>query len=302
MKLHEHMDQALDRLQPGDPDLGQLAAGARARGLSRRRRRSAALAAGAVLTTVALAGILGSSLSGDGDRQAPHAAGQRSSSAPTTSATAGDGLVPATHRGIAAALADAVAQERQGEASDFAGQGGELKNDNNFYAELHWHDADGAGVSVVGINVQVHGKFVSRCNPQDPQQADCQEATLPNGDKLTTYTETTPGQDGMGVRRVADLLRADGVRIAISATNGFQLPKGGWHVTRPQPPLTTDQLVTIAKLGVWGDRLPQSLVEAGAALSPYVDLDAGIEASGAPVCTSSNSASSCLPNPISSGS
>jgi hypothetical protein len=101
--------------------------------------------------------------------------------------------------------------------------------------ELQWQDADAVGVSVVGINVQFHGQFVSRCVPEDLQQADCEEATLPNGDKLTTYTETIPGQDGMGVRRVADLLRADGVRIAISATNGFQLPKGGWDITRPQP-------------------------------------------------------------------
>ncbi|CAB4720694.1 unannotated protein [freshwater metagenome] len=236
-----------------------------------------------MLASAALVGVVGIGLDGPEPTR-----GAGVASAPSDPAPVGPSgpEIPATARGVAAALTWAVAEQRDGSAGDHRGQTGEpypvRRSDyrgpgdapidfrTDFYGELQWRDADGLGVSVVQINLQFDRTDDPGC---EAGLASCETTTLPDGSLLSASTSTRESEDGTGIQRTVDLLRPDGVRIAVSATNGFDLAGGDWDVTRPEPPLTLAQLQQIAELDFWGATLPQSFVLAQ--LPGYERIDSG---------------------------
>jgi hypothetical protein len=264
MNISDHLHQAARHPDADSLDLHRLARVARVQGTrARRRRRGVTLLGSAALVAVAAAGsaaLLGSDPARPGSTAVRPAI---ASGTPTPGATTGTGRF--TGRGVAAALRSTVADVAQGRAGAFAGQSG-----SEVYAQLDWTAADGLGVSVVGINVQPHMDFVSSCGETERR---CTR-TVTDGVTLTTYEEHTRVAGGVGVRRVADLLRADGTRVVVSATNGYDLPSNRWDVTRPQPPLSFAQLTSVVERPWWGSQLPMHFLEQGRRLSPYDDLDA----------------------------
>ena len=300
MNITDHLRQAADSSDTRSLDLDHLARVARVQGTRARRRRRGT----AVLGSAALVGIvaLGSgALSGRGPDRAwsPSASGTPTPSpsvAPTTaslpptpvpsvaptgepSAGASD-LGPATGRGVTAALSRAVADVAQGRAGAFAGQAG----GGEAYGQLDWSDADGLGVSVIGVNVQPGSSFVSSCGQAEVHCT----STVHHGATLTTFEEHLTVRGGVGTRRTADLLRADGTRVVVSETNGYDLPSNRWDVTRAQPPLSSADLTRIVREPWWGAELPTYLLDEGDRLTPYEDLD---DTSSTPTASSHPSSS-----------
>lgn len=300
MKLSDLMH---DSLADDQVDLGRVAAAARREGGHLRRRHTVATAGGAALAVVAVLGLTyagaqglragpqthragaGASASSAPSTDAPSTtASSPTASSPTASATRNDPLVPITGRATAAGLRDAVAALAEGEFTRFEGQGGpqDPPEIRDTYAGLEFVPADGSGVGVIGINVQP-GSILDG-QPFDCSlswtEEQCHVRTLANGDQVRTYTETTPTADGDGIRVTAELMTSGHeLRVVASATNGYDLPNNRWDVTRPSGPvLTSEQLVQIVTQPWWGLQVPQSLVDEGAALSPYDDLDSLIEA------------------------
>lgn len=256
MNITDHLRQAVESSDAEHLDLHRLARVARHQGMRARRRRRGSVVLGAAVV-VGLVALGSTALSG---RDADRAGGVQVATTPS----APTGSLPFTGRAVAAALRSAVSDAAQGRAGAFAGQAG-----SEAYAQLDWTDADGRGVSVIGVNVQPGMDFVSSCGATELH---CTR-TVTGGATLTTYEEHTPVAAGVGIRRVADLLRADGTRIVVSATNGYDLPSNRWDVTRPQPPLDTAQLTRIASLPWWGPELPAHFLEQGRQLAPYDDPD-----------------------------
>ncbi len=183
---------------------------------------------------------------------------------------AGPAVGPFTGRGVTAGLLEAVQAESDGRADAFQGQGGGTEPSSEAYGQLDWSAADGRGVSVIGVNVQPGLDYVTRCSAAILR---CSSRTSPDGGTLTTFEEHTRVAEGVGIRRVAELVRADGVRVVVAATNGYQLPRGDWDVTRPEPALDLAQLADVALRPWWGEELPTRLLTRGEALRPYVDLE-----------------------------
>lgn len=73
-------------------------------------------------------------------------------------------------------------------------------------------------------------------------------------------------------------MRPDGVSIAVESTNGFDLPMAKWNITRPEPPLTADQLAAIAEQPFWRT-LPEYFLSQVRHLSGYEDINSGFAAS-----------------------
>jgi hypothetical protein len=274
MNITEHLRQAASGSDTGGLDLDHLARVARSQGTRARRRRRGA----AVLGCAALVGVVAGSaalLDQDPGRAGVTVAGSGTpsaspSAAPSTAPSTGPGgLVGLTGRGVAAGLIRAVGDVAQGSAGAFAGQGDGLGEDPEAYAQLDWVAADGLGVSVIGVNVQPGMGYVATCRGAELRCT----STVTDGSTLTTYEEHTPTPGGVGIRRTADLLRADGTRVVVSETNGRDLPANRWDVTRPQPPLSYAQLTRIVQRPWWGAELPGDLLEEGERLAPYDDLD-----------------------------
>jgi len=283
MNITDHLRQATDTTATGSLDLEHVARVARAQGLrARRRRRAVAVLGSAALVGAVVVGSVGL-LGQDPDRDGLPVAGSGTptASTPTPSTSTAPAPVPSldpsdtgrlTGRGVTAGLRHAVQEVAQGRAGAFAGQGG-ARPDDEAYGQLDWTDADGLGVSVVGVNVQPGMDYVSSCGATELR---CTRTRSADGRILTTYEEHTAVAGGVGIRRVADLLRPDGVRVVVSATNGYDLPANRWDVTRAQPPLGYAQLTEIVQQPWWGAQLPTYFLEQGEQLAPYDDLDPSI--------------------------
>ena len=178
---------------------------------------------------------------------------------------------PTTGEGAVLALQWAVDQQRSGSASDLAGQ--IFRTGGDYYVELRWDDADALGASPVGLNVQHARGMHATCD--DPEELSCHVTRLPDGSELTTYKERVDVPGGPGTRLVADLWRADRMRIVASSANGFDVnvEGGAWDPTRPAPPLDLDDLAAIVKQPMWGDDLPIAFVDAGRDLRDYRDIN-----------------------------
>ena len=270
MNLHEHLTDTLDRIDETGPDLARMTAVARRRGTGLRRRRTAGITVAASVAALALTGSVLAAVSGQGgtgtnvanDGEAPSSLVTPDLTGPTA---------PTTGQAAALALHWAVDRERTGSAFDLKGQHSDTSGD--YYAQIRWQDADGLGDSEVGLNVQ-HGRGMhATCD--DPDQLDCSRTRLPDGSRLTTYTQVSDVPGGPGTSRVADLLRPDRIRVVAISTNGFEVngEGGAWDRTRPAPPLDVDDLTAIATLPMWGDELPVAFVDAGRTLGGYVDFD-----------------------------
>jgi hypothetical protein len=245
------------------PDLDALTQAARRRGLSIRRRRQALSTLGAV-AAVAVIAVGSTQLRGSADSSRP-AATAPTTPAPTTQAS---GTTRLSGEATAAGLRDLLGEVVQGRATSFAGQDSTVSYDS--YGELRWFPADGSGFSDVGLNVQPG--FESRIYHCQAWQVAC-TVTRSGGAKLMTFEEVTEVAGGKGIRVTADLLRADGVRVVASATNGAELPANKWHITRARPAFTAQELALVVGQSWWGPRLPAELQREGAALPGYTDLD-----------------------------
>ncbi|MEP7088995.1 MAG: hypothetical protein ABI776_02715 [Nocardioidaceae bacterium] len=268
MNISDHLQRAAS--DADGLDLDHLARVARVQGTRHRRRRRGL----AVLGTAALVGAVAvgsSALLGHGSdpagrlQVADSGTPEPSASAPTPTPT----LHPSdtgrfTGRGVAAGLRQAVSDVEQGRAGAFAGQAG-----TEAYGQLDWTDADGLGVSVVGLNVQPGMDYVSPCGRYELR---CTRSHPTPGSTLVTYEEHSTVAGGVGIRRVADLLRADGTRVVVGATNGYELPSNRWDITRAQPPLSFAQLTRIVDRPWWGEELPRHLLDQGNGLTPYDEL------------------------------
>lgn len=271
-QLHDLMHRDVQELVP---DLDALTAAARRRGLSIRRRRQALGTLGAV-AAIAVVAVGATQLQGTADGREPAA------SLPTTLAPA-SGTVPATGEATTAGLRDLLDEMAGGRAAQFAGQDSTESQDS--YGELRWFPADGSGFSDVGLNLQpgfadrpvtladVRHTKIYRC---ESWQVAC-SVTRRDGATLMTYEEVRPTAAGNGIRVTADLLRADGVRVVASATNGADLPANKWRISRPRPALSAEQLTSIVSEPWWGPRLPAQLGQEGKQLTGYTDLDEKID-------------------------
>lgn len=271
MNLHEHLTDTLDRVDEAGPDLVRITAVARKRGTGLRRRRTAGIAVAASVAALALTGSVLAAVTGVGGGSGTNVASDGQAPAVLVTPDLTGPTAPTTGQAAALALHWAVDRQRAGAAFDLKGQHSGTSGD--YYAQIRWQDADGLGDSEVGLNVQ-HGRGMHAvCD--DPEELTCSQTRLADGSRLTTYTQVSHVPGGPGTRWVADLLRPDRTRVVAIATNGFEVSVegGAWDRTRPAPPLSIDDLATIAALPMWGDRLPVAFVDAGRTLAGYVDFD-----------------------------
>jgi hypothetical protein len=267
-QLHDLMHRDVREL---NPDLTALTIAARRQGLSIRRRRQA-------LSTVGAAGIVAVVVVAatqlpwaSSDTRTPSATTPASALPTPTSPLDVPGTAALTGEGTAAGLRHALESVADGRSTDFAGQSSTVEASRDSYGELRWHPADGSGFSEVGLNVQMgFDEDIYRCTQW---QVAC-TVTRSGGATLMTFEEVTRTSGGNGIRVTADLLRADGVRVVASATNGEDLPANKWRITRPRPPFTAQQLTRVISQPWWGPRLPAGLQQAGKSLIDYTDLNA----------------------------
>lgn len=272
--LHDRLELELDATKDragARLDIDRLCRVARIQGTRALRRRRAGTAAGG-LAAVAVIGLAIGSTHGNPARPGYADGVATGDATPTGTPTSTfdpthpGATGPATAPGVAAALRWAVADEQAGSASDFRGQHG-----HEWYSQLQWTPADSSGLSVIGINVQTDNTYTG-C---PVGVFDCQERTLPNGSKLLTYEERQSVAGGTGITRIAALMRPEGLSVAVEATNGLDLPMAKWDVTRPEPPLSADQLATIAEQPFWGRTLPSYFISQGRDLPGYEDINSG---------------------------
>jgi hypothetical protein len=284
-KLRAAMAEAV---APTHPDTDHLVAMSRRRGLGIRRRRQ-------VLGSVGVAAALGLAVLAPnvvaGDHGTHSADAMRVGTAPAAFDTRD--TRPLTGRSAAAALLYAVGLTADGEATDFQGSADERAPDPEAYAFFRFTPEGSATRGQVAVNVQP--SFLG----DDPKPGDeagvsscqsfmarCTFTRLPDGSKLTTYDDRSTYGSG-GVRRVASLYRPDGVRIVVSASNGWDVTELDEKITRKEPVLTTDQLVGIVTQPWWGPELPAYFTEQGKALSTYSDRSASAMATASDAPTPS---------------
>jgi hypothetical protein len=277
----ERLARELDRHPHAALDLDRLVVSARTRGTVVRRRRRAAVTAGvAALLAVGAVGVVSALPEPTTESRQQVADDPTPTPTPTPSDTPPpapqDG--PATARGAVAALDWAVRQQVAGTTSDYFGQPPEPELEGfgrDYYAQLVFDDGGGAGE--VGLNVQFAIGFVGTCE-NSSWGVDCESRALPGGGRITTYDDVS----GAHVRRVADLHRADGVRVVVSASNGFDLGGNEYDVRRSEPAFTADQLAAVVQAEFWGETLPTRFLEAGERLRPFREESAFIEATPLP--------------------
>ncbi|WP_441249165.1 hypothetical protein [Kitasatospora sp. McL0602] len=108
---------------------------------------------------------------------------------------------------------------------------------------------DGHGRRLVQMNAEDWGDTAAHEHTDEPTEV-LGWQKLPDGTRITT----TEGPDTLAeggkhlVLRAVQVLRPDGLRIAITAINS---PSHGQSATRPDPALTLDQLKTIALSPEW---------------------------------------------------
>ena len=268
--LHDLMHRAVEDTAP---DLERISTAARSRGLAIRRRRQALSVVGAALA-VAVIVVGAQQLSGPvGSGVTPAGQPSATPTAPESSPAPQPGRrVPMTGRMVAAALWEAVHEQIRPSGGDtFQGQ----SSDNEAYAEMRFRPLDLGGYSLVGINVQpgFANEEIYRCTDS---QVDCRIVHPYRGATLMTYEDHTRTPHGTGIRRVADLLRADGVRVVASSANGRELSGNRWDITRDKPPLSYTQLYLVVSNPWFGPTMDERF--ARVSLSDYTDLDSDIGA------------------------
>ena len=90
----------------------------------------------------------------------------------------------------------------------------------------------------------------SKAMCDDPDRAHCTLSTPADGGSLAVGREPLPTGGPGGVTYQVDLIRADGVEFLMHVSNERD-PKGESRVLAPQPPLTTDQMVSIVTSDRW---------------------------------------------------
>ena len=104
---------------------------------------------------------------------------------------------------------------------------------------------DGHGKSMIGVNAQLYmGGHRMDC---EGEYIECQASTLADG-TLLKRAKRASEKGGSAVVWLVDTLHPDGRRVVIQEINSYA--ENG-PVTRPQPPLTLDQLQTIALNPRW---------------------------------------------------
>ncbi|WP_248581307.1 hypothetical protein [Nocardioides sp. InS609-2] len=270
MKLEEMMRDATDDTVV---DIDCLTRGASSQGRGIRRRRRLTLATSGAACAVVATLAVSIAMSGTG----PDAAVDPS--VDTGTATQQDARpvtqVPLDGRATAALLRAAVGDRADGTFDAYAGQGTPHSGSADTYAEFVFAPAGQVGSGVVGVNVQDVAVLEGEPRSCQGYMRDCVVTRLPGGDLLRTYVDMAESAAGNDVRRVAELLSdARGLRIVVSATNGFDRSGNEWDVTRDTPVLTADQLRTVVTDARWAFEVPAQYAEQGAELTPYVDLDA----------------------------
>ncbi len=271
MRLEEMMRAATDDTVA---DLDRLTRGAstQGRGIRRRRRLAGAVTGAGVVAACAVGVSLITAT--DPPAPAPEAAGSETAGPAASTAAEPAPPVPLDGRSTAALLRATVDDVAGGAVDGFAGQGIPGDGSPDTYAELVLAPTGEVGSGLVGVNVQ----DVSIIDG-DPRtcldfMTECTVMKLPGGDLLRTYRGPSESAAGNDVRRVAELISdARGVRVVVSATNGFSLGGNKWDVTRDATVLTNDQLVTVATDERWAFEVPAEYAEQGAGLAPYRDLD-----------------------------
>lgn len=266
MNLHDRIAQDLDRTDRAGPDIARLTAHARSRGRRLTLLRRAA-ATGVTLATIAIGGVVLVASPWDDGRSSTEgtvATDPTDPTDPTAPVSAEPGTGPATARGAVAALVSALGDVTDAPTSAYVGQDPRAElGDRDYYAQVRLED-DG-GPANVEINVQFDGGFSGGCTET---MDECRSVRLPGGSTITSYVLTgdkTPGD----IRSIAELVRADGVRVVVAATNSITRPGVGTYVTRPEPPLTSDQIRSIAQQDYWDEELPVVFLDAGATLEPF---------------------------------
>jgi hypothetical protein len=277
-------DAMADAVAPATPDTDHLVAVARRRGLGIRRRRQALGSVG-IAAALTLAVAVPTAMLGNSGGQAPVAVGPGTSSG-TVSTTATD---PLSGRATAAALLHAVGQEAPGTATGFHGSAVDGAY-ADAYAFFRFTPDGSTTAGEVAVNVQPNflgddplpgdAKRV-REGPCESYMTRCTSTRLADGSRLITYDDRSSYGSG-GIRRVASLYRPDGVRIVVSASNGYDVTERDEQVTRDQPVLTTAQLVAVATQPWWGPRLPAQFTTEGDDLTSYVGSGSSAIATGGP--------------------
>jgi hypothetical protein len=275
--LREAMAEAV---APEIPDTDRLVSSARRQGLGIRRRRQALGGVG-VAAALALAVATPLTIVDDHGTRPAAIASTKVGTSPA-SFDSGD-TRPVTGRSAAAALLYAVGLTATGEATAFRGA-----VDTGPYAEAYTIFRFTPSGSETGGEVAINVQPNFAGDPNDPKPGDhttlddarcqswmqrCTFTRLADGSRLTTYADTSShGSDG--IRRVAALYRTDGVRVLVSASNGFDVTELDEKIVSAEPVLTTDQLVDIVTQPWWGPRLPSYFTAQGETLSPYSDRSA----------------------------
>lgn len=263
MNLHDRIAQDLDRTDRAGPDIARLTARARSRGRRLTLLRRAA-ATGVTLATIAIGGVVLVASPWDDGRSSTEGTVATDPTDPTAPVSAEPGTGPATARGAVAALVSALGDVNDAPTSSYVGQDPRAElGDRDYYAQVRLED-DG-GPANVEINVQFDGGFSGGCTET---MDECSSTRLPDGATITSYVRTGDKTRG-DIRSVAELVRADGVRVVVAATNSITRPGVGTYVTRPEPPLTGDQIRSIAQQDYWDEELPVAFLDAGATLEPF---------------------------------
>lgn len=270
MNLHDRIAHDLDRTDRPGPDIARITAGARAQGRRLKVLRRAT-AVGGTLAVLAVGGgaILLTTPLGTGSSgvEASVASDPTAPTDPTQTApvmTTGPETGPATGRAAVVALLTSIEKITDAPTSGYYGQDPLPEYDSaDYYAQVELDD--GNGVANVQVNVQFDGGFGGGCVTT---MDSCRSQQLPNGATLTTYTvagDKSPGD----TRSIAELVRTDGVRVVVAATNSITRPGSPIQVTRSMPPLTRSQISDIAREDYWNEELPSAFLDAGERLRAF---------------------------------
>ena len=273
--IDEHtLPERLDDAVAGTSiDLQRLTAHAERDGRRlRRRHRLGAFAATSALTAGVVLGV--GWLAADTVPGTLPGPGPEPATSQTPAATLdADVPQPATGRATVAALAELVGRLREGTASDFRGRHtrpGALARGLPLatLGELRWTPA-GADAAVP-VRVVVQGGWVSddggffTC--EDPSRLGCRVDDR-DGRVVVSYENRTGG----AVDRFVDVWFPDrGLRVSVATSNARAIGQDP-AVLLAEPPLSSDDLRTIALDPAWGPTIAQRYVEAGQGLASYTD-------------------------------
>jgi hypothetical protein len=256
MPVDQHNDPFEGRLsaalhQAGgafDPDRAALAAAGTARGRRLRARRRASVVGGAA--TVALACVGGALL----------LAPDGSDSAPNPSSVAASGSEkPKERKEPGGVTADQMISTLksllpQGEVSGEAGRGSQEPMTPP-YASVVFDDGQGAGQISVGLSRvepgSPHVREMSECpDPALVPDSECETQRLPGGSVLKIFKgyEYPDRRENTRIW-TAELITASGQHVHVSEWNAPA--EKGQPVSRPEPPLSTEQLKGLATAEQW---------------------------------------------------